>query len=64
MLTPSTAPAANARRSSLIRTCGAVYRPRCPWSQNRWAEERPELRVFDSFGQRVACHFAEVVEVI
>jgi peptide/nickel transport system ATP-binding protein len=41
---------------------GCRFRTRCPWSQSRCAEERPELRVFDDSGQRVACHYAEQID--
>ncbi|SNY64422.1 ABC transporter ATP-binding protein [Paractinoplanes atraurantiacus] len=40
---------------------GCRFRTRCPWSQTRCAAERPDLRVFDDSGQRVACHFAEEI---
>ncbi|GAA2623345.1 ABC transporter ATP-binding protein [Paractinoplanes durhamensis] len=41
---------------------GCRFRTRCPWSQPRCTAERPELRIFDDSGQRVACHFtAEIL---
>ena len=41
---------------------GCRFHTRCPWAQpTRCASERPELRVFDDSGQRVACHYAEEI---
>jgi peptide/nickel transport system ATP-binding protein len=41
---------------------GCRFHTRCPWAQpTRCADERPQLRVFDDSGQRVACHYAEEI---
>ncbi len=45
--------------SSLEPPSGCRFRTRCPWAQERCAQEQPLLR--DVRGTRTACHFAESI---
>lgn len=48
--------------SPLARPSGCPFRTRCPFAQQICTDEVPMLRVLED-GHRVACHFAETVDV-